>query len=181
MARYYRRRYTRTLVKPKKKWATNLVAINPTSVALGNNVFMYYEVCQNANPVSIPTPVILKTGNFKVQCDAFFNPSTNTAVEFSAYLMYLPEGLDTVVGDFASAKSFIEKHPEWIICWKYGSFDYISGSSNIDTIRMSSRLKRNLNSGDKIVFIGLATAGSSQATFNVHGARGMVQYWTCAN
>lgn len=180
MARYYRRRYTR-VVKPKKKWATNLVALNPVATSSNNLSMMQYIICQNANPTATPTPVILKTGNFKVQVDAFFNPSTNTAVEFSAYVMYVPEGMD--FNTFSDVQAFIQKHPEWILCWKYASYDFVSGNGigNIDSIKMSSRLKRNLNSGDKIVFFGLAEAGSSQATFNVIGARGMVQYWTCSN
>lgn len=178
MPRYYRKRYTR-VVKPKKKWATNLVSLNPSTVALNNKVMMQYVICQNANPVNIPTPVILKTGNFKVQCDAFFNPSANTAVEFSAYIMYVPEGITFLT--FDDVQSFIQKHPEWILCWKYASYDYINGTGNIDSVKMSSRLKRNLNSGDTIMFFGLAIAGSSTATFNVYGAKGMVQFWTCAN
>ena len=42
MPRYYRKRYTR-VVKPKKKWATNLVSLNPSTVALNNKVMMQHS------------------------------------------------------------------------------------------------------------------------------------------
>ena len=107
MPRYYRRRYTR-VVKPKKKWATNLVGLNPTKTTQNNTVMFQYVICQNANPTNVPTPVILKTGNFKVQCDAFFNLSEGTAVEFSAYIMYVPEGIS--FSSYTDVSMFIEKH-----------------------------------------------------------------------
>lgn len=178
MPRYYRRRATR-VVKPKKKWASNLVNLSPTSDTTGGNSVVYkYVICQNANPTNVPTPVILKTGNFKLQCDAFFNLSANAAVSFSAYIMYVPEG--TVLNGINDVTALIARHPEWIMAWKYSTFDYVSGAANIDTIRVSSRLKRNLNSGDSIMFLGVGITDTG-VTYTNHGIKGMCQFWTCAN
>lgn len=178
MPRYYRRRYTRTLVKPKKKWATNFVDINANSSISGNKVVYATLLCQNSTQVGVPTPVVVKTGNFKLQCDAYFTLSQASAVEFSIYIMYVPEGLVPI--GFDDTKEFIDKHPEWILAWKYSTFDYVSGTSNIETIRVSSRLKRNLNSGDSIMLIGLGTTGSG-ITYSARGLSGKCQFWTCAN
>lgn len=177
MARYYRRRYTR-VVKPKIKWATNLVDITGNATSSANKVVFTTTVCVNSAQSGTPTPVIVKTGNFKLQCDAYFTLSQPSVVEFSVYIMYVPEG-SSILG-YDGAREFVEKHPEWILAWKYSTFDYVSGTSNVETIRVSSRLKRNLNSGDSIKLIGLGST-STGTTFSAQGLSGKCQFWTCAN
>lgn len=184
MPRYYRRRYTR-VVKPKKKWATNIVEIdcNSNDATLGGvgtkNVWMLKKICENSVGGATPTPVIVKTGNFKLQFDATFGLSVGAPLQFSGYLIYVPEGtFPSYSVDYF--KQFVQKHPEWILCWKYGSYDYVTSGANgnIDSIKVSSRLKRNLNSGDAICFFGMAT---STQNIDSAGGHGMCQFWTCAN
>lgn len=181
MPRYYRRRATR-VVRPKKKWATNLVDIDVTNTTGGvgsGKVYMMKELCVNSSATATPTPVIVKTGNFKLQFDASFGLTNGAPLQFSSYIIYVPEGTLVNFG-YDDLKNLIDRHPEWILCWKFGSYDYVSAGANgnIDSVRVSSRLKRNLNSGDAIWFFGLAT---STQNITSAGGHGMVQYWTCAN
>lgn len=137
---------------------------------------------QNSAATANPTPVIIKAGNFKVQGDGFFIATATTQVALSLYIIYLPEGLSPP--DATSYQAVISAHPEWVLAWKFISANRIfpaAGASATDqslTFSMSSRLKRNLNSGDRIVLVGLATAGSGLSSANFSG---LCQYWTCAN
>lgn len=177
MPRYYRRRYTR-VVRPKKKWATNLVDVNAEGTVDTNKVMFVNTLCQNSTQAGVPTPVVVKAGNFKLQCDAFFTLSQASVVEVSLYVVYVPEGSYLITVD--QGKEFIDKHPEWILAWKYATFDYVSGTTNIETINVSSRLKRNLNSGDSIKLLAFGVTGTG-TTFSNRGISGKCQFWTCAN
>lgn len=177
MPRYYRRRYTR-VVRPKKKWATNFVDITAEGTVSSNEVMFTNILCQNSTQAGVPTPVVVKAGNFKLQCDAFFGLSQASAVEFSLYIIYVPESSSLITID--QGREFVDRHPEWILAWKYANYDYVSGTSNIETINMSSRLKRNLNSGDSIRLLAFGKTGSS-TTFSSRALSGKCQFWTCTN
>lgn len=186
MPRYYRRRYTR-VVRPKKKWATNLVNVQPGQnqpVLRDNYAMVFTKICENSQQSGNPTPVVLKAGNFKLQLDASFAPTTAAAVSFSTYILYVPEGMWPGSGltQIADVEQIIHNHPEWILAWRYSSNDFMSntGPGNVDSVKVSSRLKRNLNSGDAIYFIGIAVT-SALNTFASADIRGMCQFWTCAN
>ena len=179
MARY--RRYRRTIIRaPKKKWASNIANINTsTSPSSSTNQFSAVQLVNNAVQTSNPTPVIVKTGNFKVQGDSYISASAAGVFSVSLYVMYIPEGI--TIPDASAANSLIRAHPEWIMAWKFISSDYIStsggGSSNSNTFSFSTRMKRNLNSGDSIYLLCLA-AGTG---LNNAYLQGMCQFWTCAN
>ena len=193
MARYYRRRYTRVL-KPKKKWASNikqvtvsLPVIPPTGTAtpLESKVGIIQEICSNAVQEGAPTPVIIKTGNFKVQLDVSVY-ETGGNIGAAAYLMYLPEGVWLSNASYKDWYEYLSqvilKHPEWIMAWKQLGFqEGRSSTIDYDKVTFSSRLKRNLNSGDKIFLLLLVDSDSSTAPLNSVIARGIVQFWTCAN
>lgn len=183
MPRYYRRRYTRTLVKPKKKWASNFKGVNVGDNNTVTNTAVAALLCQNSVQTALPTPVIVKTGNFKAQLDIIGAvQNARTALVITAYILYVPEGVaPTTTGgaSFNSWSQIIDNHPEWIISWKMVSSDVIAvqgQDANYDRIQMSSRLKRNLNSGDSIYLVVLSVGQSSGLQVN-----GKVQFWTCAN
>ena len=155
--RWYRR-YPR-VVAAKKKWATNIVTNtlytqgSTTSGKTSNAVPLVENTPQSATP----TPSILKCGNFKVQGDCMFGDAGTTIVippgiQVVLYVLYIPEGLS-----LTSLDLIVERHPEWIMGWKV--IDATAGSSalaNSTTFSFSTRLKRNLNSGDRVVELASA-------------------------
>lgn len=183
MARYYRRRY-RTIVRaPKKKWATNIVARTFTIDA--QNPSPYISMVTNATQTSSPTPTILKCGNFKVNADftlTYGQATDPPTLHIVAFILFLPEGIQPATN--AQLGAVIQAHPEYIMAWKQVDTNLnFSGTTatNAGTQRVtfSSRLKRNLNSGDQVVFAVLdQTSGVSMRSIRVALTN---QYWTCAN
>lgn len=185
MARY--RRYRRTIIRaPKKKWATNIVDITSNGATYDSeNTFHYATIlAQNKSESTSPTPVIIKTGNFKAQFDLLINVSSSGMVAATAYIIFLPEGYfdPSITPDSPMWGRMIYNHPEWIMVWRQLDFGNANAAGSVDTsvVRMSSRMKRNLNSGDKIYFVILGT-GQFAGTGNSTHVNGSVQYWTCAN
>lgn len=161
--RYYRR-YVR--VAPKKRWASNILQGSLSTSNFG-------VICENSAGTATPTPVIVKCGNFKVQGDVMYNTqggSSNTLANLNFFLLFVPEGI-------TPSDALIGTHPEWIMGWKTIDVGVIRSTSETAvaaaTFSMSSRLKRNLNSGDKIVAI--LQSGESRLTANCVFT---CQYWT---
>lgn len=196
MARYYRRRYTR-VVKPKKKWASNLrdIDIKHSTTAGNTNKGGYCQVlCVNSNEVTgstatAPTPTIIKTGNYKVQCDCLFTATAAESpnMELVLYIMYLPEGVFTDVQipsmNYTTLKGIVTKHPEWILAWRqFDSGHFLTQNPmNVERVQFSSRLKRNLNSGDSVCAVLLAIVDKDDANITRLECHGVCQFWTCSN
>lgn len=129
----------------------------------------------NSAQTSTPTPIILKVGNIKLQGDATYTSGSGSVTNPALILMvfYLPEGIamnDSTAGNVAA------QHPEWIMAWKMIDVQVGSGVVPASSFSVSSRLKRNLNSGDRIC-IGYMHSDPLQ-TVRINFA---AQYWTCAN
>ena len=161
--RYYRR-YIR--VAPKKKWASNILQGSLSTSNFG-------VICENSAGTATPTPVIVKCGNFKVQGDVMYNTtggSSNTLANLNFFLIFVPEGI-------TPSDALIGTHPEWIIGWKTIDVGVVRSTSETAvaaaTFSFSSRLKRNLNSGDRIVAI--LQSGDSRLSANCVFT---AQYWT---
>lgn len=176
MARYRTRVRKTVYVKPKKRWATNILSFNKSFEGAEGLFAATQVLVENSTQNSSPTPTIVKTGNFKIQGDCTVSGSSNAVIGISMYVIYVPEGI--TITSPTSAQNLISAHPEWILAWKFIAANRLSSSSteNVDAFSFSSRLKRNLNSGDTIQLIGIGTGSIS--ALNV---RGMAQYWTCAN
>nr|WCR62157.1 MAG: capsid protein [Smacoviridae sp.] len=166
--RYYRR--TR-VVRPKKKWASNMKqgTLNATTpIAI---------LVENSLQGSSPTPVVVKAGNFKIQGDltVYISAAAAQVARMTLLVFWLPEGL---TADSDAAGAIVSNHPEWILAWK--QLDTVGSTSQgnlaASGFSFSSRLKRNLNSGDKICIAFLNDTSAAQPTIKY-----TCQYWTCAN
>lgn len=184
MARY--RRYRRTIIRaPKKKWASNYVGLDSDEVTYGTDGSFVYSKPLAGNAVEgiPPTPVIVKTGNFKVQFDLVINVAVSSIASAQAYVIFIPEGyFQTVTPTTNMWLNAVTKHPEWIMMWRQLDFGAVGTIGSIDTsvVKMSSRMKRNLNSGDQIYFLILGLGEFAGVTQKA-AIRGAAQFWTCAN
>ena len=175
-----RRVYTKrtVVVRPKKKWSSCLTATSYTQTLDSAGVSVKeYDLVKNQTEGSsqIPAPVILKTGNFKIY--GTLN-TTIAATDISklwnvtAYVMYRPQGY-TYQG---TSMNTIYQHPEWIMA--RGTMRYIPGQQV--SFSMSSRMKRNLNTGDSVSLVLAITKDTTLASVNLvqylH-----TQYYVCAN
>lgn len=172
----------------KKKWASQMT-IQRLQQENEAQSLQYLTLVQNSTESATPTPVIVKTGNFKVQVDAYAVVTTadRSLVNAIAFIAYVPQGytLDGNTGTrYTVMQNFLKQHPEWVMCWKQLDFTSSSGTASPDAVSVSfsSRLKRNLNSGDKIIFSvayqenGIVPSSSNSFTYQV-----ACQYWTCSN
>ncbi len=166
MQRYrYKKSYKK--LYPRKRWASNIFTENNivTLLASQNTAFASTTICTNSPQTATPTPVIVKFGRCKVKGDVRTNlDNENNFVSGTMYLIYVPEGMPIA--------DLVKQHPEYIIGWTTISLD--SGN----TFTFSSSLKRNLNSGDRIMMLfNVSATNTTQFTraFNFYYT---VQYWT---
>lgn len=196
--RYYSKR-TR-VVRPRKRWATNFATVGqPVTATMQLTAGQVHTesysnvLVQNTAQSSNPTPVIVKAGNFKIKGDMKLSlTQTSGSIEFGLpsmtscviYILYVPEGL-------TATAALITSHPEWIMAWSPVDINMDEASTagktqNVNKFSFSSRLKRNLNSGDSIVcllvlnFATPADSGNHTVALNISPAI-LCQYWTCSN
>lgn len=175
--RYYRRRTV--VVRPKKRWATNIKGVNPAAFAVTNTAPSGFAInlVENSVATATPTPTVLKTGNFKIQGDVTILNATSQAGELSLqiYICYIPQGINVTSG--TEIENLILQHPEWIMAWKLCDIGSLAvGAQNGFTI--SSRLKRNLQSGDRVAIMGVARTDLTLATPQQVKVNAVCQYWT---
>lgn len=172
-----RRRYYRRAIRvvPKKKWATNFKTITCSSSTTAGK---YEILAENKAQAGSPTPTIVKCGNFKVQgdCSVANTASVLGILYLRVFVLYVPEGWSV-----SNISQIPEQHPEWIMAWS--AVDLPTSAANTTSggnkFSVSSRLKRNLNSGDMIVFYMDPTYDSD--TSPLISVLGAAQFWTCAN
>lgn len=167
-----RRYYYRRTVRPKQKWAINNVdvRINVTTTNVNilgsSNAIFYQIVATNGNRVQtgqgeaaisvISSAQILKTGRFKLKACI---PSVSSDIGYTVFIAYVPEGYNLTTGSTSDQVIFYQ-HPEWIIGWTRKDYQ-TNGQSN--EISITSRLKRNLNTGDNIV-VGVMLTNNTTTT-----------------
>ena len=193
-------RRARTYVRPKKRWQMSIynMPIDDTQsdeyhkshvdVTATNSGILIHRITQNAAATATPTPAVVKTGN--VQCKLFINcnPSNTNSTKIQymvrCYVMYVPEGV-------IPGMNWPTQHPEYIMAkglkcaqsyWRafYGENNQLQQTDNTAIINMqfSSRLKRNLNTGDSLYLIALWEPIAVNCTYKVQGE---VQYFACYN
>lgn len=195
-----RRTTKRTVVKPRKRWQMQLYQMNTPinedtnlkrttiTVPANQSFIMQHEITQNSTASSTPTPSIVKVGNFQVKMYVACNPSggetSRIMYYLRAYVMFVPEGV-------TPSNAWMNQHPEYILAKgskASSGFTYAStGGENptvytnakaIVNLQYSSRLKRNLNTGDKIMLILIGNAVTSACTYTMYGD---VQFFACTN
>lgn len=186
------RRYRRTY--PKQKWQLTLV--NPERISLTTGPYpassfyaIHKTICQTVVPTDssahsvVSSNNIVKVGNFKVK--GTFNVSGGTGynnLSMIIYVIFVPQGIipdNTEVSNSNLATSIFYSHPEWVLGWTRVDLDD-SGSN--DNFSITSRLKRNLNSGDSVQFgvLIMNNAATSISEVNVTVAE-TIQYAARAN
>ena len=184
--RYYRPRRT-VVVRPKKKWASN-IKINTLKIVPSDTQGLavpWVALVSNAGQSNLPTPSVLKCGNFKINADLYYSLNSASTIpegsyHFVAFVAFLPEG--NAPANNTQFGNFIAAHPEYILAWKQleaNATTTQASSVTTQKVIFSSRLKRNLNSGDQVVFGILDQTTNSnvriiQCTYTC-------QYWTCSN
>lgn len=195
-----RRFYRIKRVYPRKKWASNYNEFDfeatstfpqgggTAQTAVTTN---YSVLAINAPQLTVsPTPVILKVGNFKIRgsINQFTTQPTNPANTISSckiYCMFVPEGIN--LDDNTTATRLPQQHPEWIMGWTVIDSGIVNGTAtDLPKFSITSRLKRNLNSGDRVVLLystrTRVTYGTAETNIDSRFAGTVVcQYFTCAN
>nr|QRV62020.1 putative capsid protein [ssDNA virus sp.] len=168
MPRYYKYRRSYRKVYPRKRWCSN---IKSGTVALTihtneTSANMTYPVCANSLTSAVPSPVIIKFARFKIKGDVRFSNSLAGAITSGmVYAVFVPEG-NVLNYDLISA------HPEYILGWTYLSMD--TGNS----FSITSSLKRNLNSGDKVALYFAVDTTTTPSQDTAFGFFFTFQYWT---
>lgn len=176
-----RRYYKSKRVYPKQKWLpvnNEITCQQYNGLTTGSFVIRYEPITQNATRTNTAgagnqsSATIIKTGRFRYRGQIY----TNSAITYIVGIAYVPEGYDLNANvNIARAnlgETFFYKHPEWILAWT--RLDYV-GSSGNNEIRLSSKLKRNLNSGDGIVLFYIAINYGTD-TVNASQVAGTVSY-----
>lgn len=143
MPRRYTRNYRRYGNFKRRKWSPVFVSATANLTPPSN--FNFVPLAQNTANVGTNAPIstIIKVKNFKVVADIIATRDTSTppagaspSLVFS--IMFVPQG-------YAITQTLMVDHPEWIMAWR--AIDY----ATTNTVQVSSRLSRNLNSGDQVV------------------------------
>lgn len=182
-----RRYYKRRSYKPRKKWNSNFynsvmkVILPSLNTQTGYaQLYNQHTLIENPiQPISGSSTNIVKVKNIKVQLAATGAADASPELLYSMQLaiVFMPEG-------YVADATVLQKHPEWLMAYKLVTLD--SASSMPINVSISSRLARNLNSGDKIALVVIPRTTKYQNTTEFIDAIGLetyitVQFWTCAN
>lgn len=175
---YYGRRYSRGS-RPKRKWSPTLVQGSPFINVPGQNFgFASAVLCGNSANVgtTVPVSTIIKVKNFKIVFDITAIGNGNVR-NFFVSLLYVPQGF-TVSADTAL------QHPEWLLSWRTIDCTPTNGTTGaiqLQNVQMSSRLARNLNSGDTIQLFMQARNDSAETTSTRIDLSFYCSFVTCNN
>lgn len=154
-----------------KKWSPVLVELTPQpqQVAASSVGWQGLTVCENAqNTTTAPTATVIKVGNMKISFECESSSNRAVAVSGTLFVMFCPQGL-TPTADYPS------QHPEYIMAWRA-----FNPAGAVSAVTIQSRLKRNLNSGDKILILYKIRNDTTDAPITCL-IRGIVTYVCCAN
>ena len=150
--------------------------VNISSFALTNgptDQTQDYDLVINTQDTATPTPIIIKTGNFKVYGSVSTDLTSSNIAKLKnvqAFIMYCPQGYS-----YTNDLLAISNHPEYIM----GRTTLRFKPGENTSFSLSSRMKRNLNTGDKIKLVIVVEKDTSlTGNLNVYGN---YQWYTCAN
>lgn len=180
-----RRRYYRSRrVYPKQKWlpVNNELGMNGLEiVAASTFVTTTQPITENSSRNitdgggNVSSATIIKVGRFRIK-GVLSVSSTGIGVSYIIGIAYVPEGysINQTASDIGNlGNTFFYKHPEWIMCWT--RLDYTNASQG-NEFSLSSRLKRNLNTGDQIVVFRIAVNSSTNSSTSVSPIRATISY-----
>ena len=179
MARkYYSRR--RIIVRPKVKWSPHMETISETLDIDASAAFAYYPhvVCANATDSHLPSVPVVQVTRINFQGHVGVN---TPSAEWYLYFIYVPEGVDSSLGSWAAWQAYINSHPEYIMARTIASSDFVTNGNTTTTLKLSTSMKRNLNSGDQVVALfvwNVLYTGSSALHLPIQG---QLSYYTKVN
>lgn len=165
MPRRYTRSYRRSGYVRRRKWSPVFFA--QTSTLSADTPFGTVTLAQNSANQGGTSPIatIIKVKNFKVVVDVLSVSGAQGSPSSTFAIMFLPQG-------YTADINLMTTHPEWIMAWR--SIDL----QTTNTVQVSSRLTRNLNSGDSIIFFITRNFTGSAPVF---GLSLQVSFVTCNN
>lgn len=154
-----RRYYRSKRVYPKQKWSINLSNVASTVPAANANTYSIQQINVIDNPsrtdaagaAIFASSAILKTSRIKFK--GVISSAMQAGQSAIVALMYLPElitvtGTSVAINQIGSTAFYC--HPEWIMAWNRIDF---TNAAQRNEINLTTKLKRNLNPGDKIALI----------------------------
>lgn len=178
MARY-RRRYRK--FRKSGRWSTRLTAINVTQLTNGGSGFFIFRTlatnpAQDDNTVSQRFTV--KNVNCQVNIEwqvAGSSPSNGANVEnLQHYILYIPQG-------FTLSENTPFEHPEWIMAHRLLGSPQNDDNPGYLPSRISTRLARKLDTGDRIVYLLLGSNTGASGTNTTIRVDGLIKLNTKAN
>ena len=182
MSKY--RRYRKYYKRRRGVWSTRIDNFSGAqSVASNTNYSIYYNLC--TNPAQNENTVSNKYTVKNVNCQIQMESDSGWAVEnLQVYIIYVPQGY-VPTGVPSAYQDLPFTHPEWIMAHRfYGSALNDNNANNYTSptfppLRLSSRLARKLDTGDRICLLIIGTnKASSSVTLDYQG---LVKYNTKAN
>ena len=179
MAKYQRyRRYSRR--RFGKHWSTRLTSINVTQLVNANQQFFIYRTlatnpAQDDNTVSQRFTVKNVNVQVNIENASSADPTGNPEVveNLQHYILYIPQGY-TLTADTPF------EHPEWIMSYRFIGSPVSDSNPGYAPLRISTRLSRKLDTGDRIVYLLIGTNTSNLGTATIY-VSGLVKLNTKAN
>lgn len=167
----YRRYNTKKIVvKPKQIWtlgrgtgAGKVLGIKKPSGTTGweservTNYSTISLVKAADDTINLSAPVI-KIKHLKCEVTRSYQDTDSdmvrTIAKMKAYLLYLPQGVEFSQKNVTCGISeTIANHPEWVLAEKTLNVNYTSPTWNNTTAKVTSKLAKNLRSGDQIILV----------------------------
>lgn len=149
MSKYGKRPFKNNAVQ-RKAWSSVLFRdITTYTFPAGGTSVFYANIAANAAATAVPSPGIIKVKNVKFQAQLWSSDDGGYLRGGLCAIMFIPEGYTLSVDS-------ITQHPEWVMGWKTFRLNDSASSVSFPTqtsVSFSSKLARNLKSGDKVVFI----------------------------
>lgn len=172
----------RTIIvrKPKVKWSPHVETVNyQVTMGSGTNFTFYpHVIAANASDSHLPSvPVVQVTRiNFQGQ----LGTAGTANLDWFAYIMYIPEGMDAGLATVDNWIAFINQHPEYIMARRIVDPGDVSNNTTA-TISLQTRMRRNLNSGDQVVLLLIAHSLTAPSTARNLDIYGQLSYYTKVN
>lgn len=153
--RYYRSRR----ILPRVKWSinsTNILGTAPSCAATKVSAVQLDIVASQSRTRSTGDPnnvsaAILKAG--RIRFKGVISSSMSAGQSALVFIAYLPELITGSFSDLNYASigtTVFYSHPEWVMAWT--RVDYTNAAQK-NEVSLYTRLKRNLNPGDRIALI----------------------------